>query len=112
MEVLVWLKENAHIDGIITLIVIAAGLFQKTFLEGIVWSKDEKYDGALKTLAVSAVLVTVKLFFEKAHGTDIWDAILSYFLATSFYELIARPIVKAIKNKINKLTGNADENNV
>ena len=94
------------------MIVVAAGLFQKTFLAGFVLSKDEKYDGALKTLLVSALLVTVKLCFEKVHGTDIWDAILSYFLATSFYELIARPLVKAIRNKVNKLTGSADENNV
>lgn len=110
MEVLDWLKVNAHIDGIIVLIVIAAGLFQKTFLGSFAWVKDEKHDGALKTLAVSAVMVGVMLYFQKAHGTDIWDAILSYFLATSFYELLARPIVKFIRRKIVSLTGD-DGNN-
>jgi hypothetical protein len=110
MEVLNWLKENAHIDGIIVLIVVAAGLFQKTFLGGFAWVKDEKYDGALKTLLVSAIVVGIKLYFEKVRGSDIWDAFLSYFLATSFYELFARPIVKFIRRKIVSLTGD-DGNN-
>ena len=43
MNILNWLQENLHIDGVIVLIVIAAGFFQNRYMKTIKVSKDEKY---------------------------------------------------------------------
>lgn len=100
MDILIWLKDNLHIDGVIVLIVIAAGYFQNIYLKDLNLSKDEKTNSALKTLLVSGIVVAIMLIFKKAQSPDIWDAFLSYFLATSFYELLLRPITKAIQKRL------------
>ena len=100
MNILNWLQENLHIDGVIVLIVIAAGFFQNRYMKTIKVSKDEKTDSAWKTLIVSALLVTLKLVFAKANRDECWDGVLSYFLATSFYEIILRPVVKYINKNL------------
>lgn len=40
------------------------------------------------------------LVFQKASRDEVWNAFLSYFLATSFYEILVRPITKAIQKRI------------
>jgi len=103
METLVWLKETLHIDPIIVLIVIASGFFQNTYLKMVNIVKDVKTNSALKTLLVSTIVVTIMLLFQKAKGLEIWEAFLSYFLATSLHELFIRPVTNYIKNHLSKL---------
>lgn len=99
MEYLKWLEENLHINGVIVIIVIAAGYFQNKYLKLWVITKDDKTNSALRTLAVAGFVVSVKLLLEGANKVQIWDAFLSYFVATSFYELILRPVSKIFKKE-------------
>ena len=100
MDILNFLKEQLHIDGVIVLIVIASGFFQQKYLCGLRLSTDDKTDSALRTLVLSGAVVAIMLFLTGAGKDDIWPAFLSYFLATSFYELIVRPITKFIKKNL------------
>lgn len=100
MDILTWLQTNLHINGVIVLIVIAAGYFQNSYTKDLHLSKDDKTNSALKTLLISGLVVSIMLVFQQAKRDEIWDAFLSYFLATSFYELLVRPITKFIQSKI------------
>lgn len=100
MDILNWLQTNLHINGVIVLIVIAAGYFQNSYTKDLHLSKDDKTNSALKTLLISGLVVTIMLLFQNPGREQIWEACLSYFLATSFYEILVRPITKAIQKKI------------
>ena len=109
MELFNYLKEYLHIDPIIVLIVIAAGFFVKRFLRTIHWIKDERTDEAVKTLLVSFSVSMIYLLLVKT-PREMWaQYFLSYFMATSMYEIIIRPAVKFIQKKIAALTGEKDE---
>lgn len=97
MEYLKWLEENLHINGVIVIIVIAAGYFQNIYTKLWKITADGKTNSALKTLIISGFVVTIMLLLKGANKAEIWDAFLSYFVATSFYELILRPVSKIFK---------------
>lgn len=89
------------IDFIIMGIVLCSGFFQKMYLRGFSLSKDVSYDSALKTLLVSGVVSALYIFLLKdADKANNWSKFLiSYFGATSLYELLINPFVKWIKSK-------------
>lgn len=82
-------------------IVLCSGFFQQKYLKGIVWSKDTSYDSALKTLAVSAVASALYIFLLKdPDSANNWAKyFVSYFGATSLYELLVNPFIRMIKRK-------------
>lgn len=98
MELLDYFKDNLHIDPIIVLIVIASGFFSKRYLKGFALViTDEKADDAFKTLLVSLIVSAVYLALIGL-PREMWaQYFISYFLATSLYEIIVRPISKVIK---------------
>lgn len=87
-------------------IVLCSGFFQKMYLKGFTLSKDPSYDSALKTLLVSGVASTIYIVFVKdpEQGNNWAKYFVSYFAATSLYELLVSPFVKWIK----KVTGQSD----
>lgn len=95
------------IDLIVMGIVLCSGFFQKMYLKGVTWSKDASYDSALKTLAVSAVAssIYIVLIKDPNSATNWAKYFISYFGATSLYELLVSPFVRWIK----KVTGSTDE---
>lgn len=82
-------------------IVLCSGFFQQKYLKGIVWSKDASYDSALKTLAVSAVASAIYIVLLKdPDSANNWAKyFVSYFGATSLYELLVQPFIRMIKRK-------------
>lgn len=94
------------LDFIVVAIVLVSGFFQKMYLKGIIFSKDDAYDSALKTLLVSAVFSTIYIFLIKdPDKSSNWSKyFLSYVFATSLYELLISPFVRFIKKK----TGQTD----
>lgn len=96
MEYIKWLQENLHIDPIVVLIVIASGFFQNRYLSSWVIGKDTRASSALKTLLVSFVVCVIYLYLAFTPRNAFANYFLSYFLATSLYELILRPLIKWI----------------
>lgn len=98
----------SKLDAVIMGIVLCSGFFQNKYLKGITWSKDKSYDSALKTLAVSAVASAIYIVLIKdPESANNWAKyFVSYFAATSLYELLVLPFIKWVK----KATGQ-DENN-
>jgi hypothetical protein len=87
-------------------IVLCSGFFQHKYLKGIAWSKDAAYDSALKTLAVSAVASAIYIVLAKdPESANNWAKyFVSYFGATSLYELLVQPFIRWVK----KTTGAED----
>lgn len=100
MEVLVYLKEQLHIDLFIVLLVFAAGFFQQRYLYNLKWSQ------ALRTLAVSFVFSAVYLILLSIAGQfkkeNIVQYFISYAVATSFYELLIKPFKTHFQNAFPK----------
>lgn len=92
----------SNIDWIIVGLVMCAGFFQKQYFKGFTLAKDISYDSALKTLTLSAVVSIIYILLikdpEKAKNWSMY--FLSYFAATSLYELIVNPFVDFIKSKL------------
>jgi hypothetical protein len=93
---------SQHIDFVIVTIVLCSGFFGKIYLKGLVLTKDGGYDNALKTLIVSFIASTVYIVLikdpEKPNNWAMY--FLSYFFATSLYELLINPFVNWIKTKL------------
>ena len=89
------------LDLIIVGIVLCSGFFQKIYLKGFKLSKDESYDSALKTLIVSAVASVIYISFIKdPENANNWAKyFVSYFGATSLYELLLSPFIRWVKSK-------------
>jgi|SRR5688572_11483945 len=93
------------IDLIIVGLVLLAGFFQKKYLCHWCWyKKDGTYDSALKTLAVSAIVCTIYILLLKdPDKASNWvKYFISYFMATSIYELIVDKFVDWINFKFSK----------
>lgn len=90
-----------QLDWVIVVLVLLCGFFQKRYLKGFSISKDESYDSALKTLALSAVVSAVYIFLLKdPNKANNWSKyFISYFAATSLYELLITPLTNWIKSK-------------
>lgn len=93
MDILQWFQE-LHLDPTIILIVIASGFFQNKYFAGFTVSKDKGYDAALKTLALSAFVSIVYIILLGEQKDTLSFYLISYFTATSFYELLIKPVVK------------------
>lgn len=80
-------------------IVLCSGFFQTKYLKGFCWSKDGSYDSALKTLALSAVASSIYIILAKdPERANNWAKyFVSYFAATSLYELLVNPFIKLIQ---------------
>lgn len=88
-------KLDVYIIGI----VLLSGFFQKIYLKVWIISKDDSYNSALKTLIVSAVVSSVYIVLlkdpEKANNWAKY--FISYFTATSAYELLISPFSDWLK---------------
>lgn len=100
MNILEFLQTYLHIDAVIVLIVIGSGFFQEKYLCAFSISKDSKYDAALKTLFLSAAISVIYLALVGIKKDAFAEYFLSYFLATSFYELILKPIIKMFRKNV------------
>lgn len=100
MEFYQMLIEKLHLDLVIIALVIASGFFQETYLCGLRLAKDDRYDAALKTLIISAVVSAtwVYLISDTYIKSEVARYFLSYVTATSAYEIVIRPIRKWLKN--------------
>jgi putative effector of murein hydrolase LrgA (UPF0299 family) len=93
------------IDIYIVGLVLLSGFFQNKYFKGFkINKKDESYDSALKTLLLSAVVSVVYIYLLKdPEKADNWSKyFISYFMATSIYELIVSKFVDWIKLKTGK----------
>jgi hypothetical protein len=81
--------------------VLCSGFFQSRYFKGFSLSKDASYDSALKTLALSAVASSVYIVLARnpAVATNWAKYFVSYFAATSLYELLISKFVDWIKEK-------------
>lgn len=86
--------DSLHLDGVIILLVICAGYWQKKNLSTI------NMIDAWKTLIVSFVFcfVYVLLLFIAGHlkKDKLVDYFISFAVATSMYDLILKPIIKKL----------------
>lgn len=91
----------SHFDYWIVIIVLLSGLFQKNYFKGFYLSKDSSYDSALKTLVLSLVVSAIYIILLKdPEKSNNWaQYFISYFAATSLYELLISPFVDYIKSK-------------
>lgn len=90
------------IDFVIVGLVLLSGFFQKRYFSGFKISKaNEGHDSAMKTLLVSAVVsvVYILLIKDPEKGNSWSKYFISYFAATSLYELIISPFTKWIQSK-------------
>jgi hypothetical protein len=89
------------IDVYIVVIVLCAGFFQSRYFKGFQISKDPSYDSALKTLGLSAIASTVYILLARDpnSATNWAKYFISYFAATSLYELLISHLVDWIKTK-------------
>ena len=84
-----WSKLSTSVDFIVVGLVFLSGFFQSQYLDGWRISKNDKRNGALKTLIVSLVACGVYIVLSKdeTEGANWAKYFLSYFAATSLYEL-------------------------
>lgn len=88
----------ARIDAVVLVLVLLSGFFQKKYLTDFVLSKSKKTDGALKTLIVSFVVSLVWIVLKRdGNAVAYSDYFVTYFFATSLYELIVKPFERWIK---------------
>lgn len=108
------LLQKWNLDLIIFTIVILSGFFQERFLTYWALVKDSRLNAALKTLVVSLAASTIYIIISyeqmkgAAQGAEVlvpWGKyFMTFFTATSIYDLIIRPIRKWIS----KVTGDKD----
>lgn len=91
-----YLKEYLHIDYIIVLLTLVSGFFQARFIR-LNLVKDKSLNSAYWTLIVSLVACSIYLFLIKPHKEMYALYFVSYFVATSLYELMVKPFVNWIK---------------
>jgi hypothetical protein len=104
MDYLIELSSKWNIDLIIVAIVLLSGFFQERYLFMFYISKDSKHDQAIKTLLVSLVASIVYILLLYKGAEIAWAKyFISYFAATSLYELLVKPFTKWIE-KINEKT--------
>lgn len=90
-----------NVDWVIVIIVLCSGFFQNRYLAGFSWRQNAAHDSALKTLFVSFVasLLYILLIKNPENGKNWAMYFLSYFFATSLYELLVKPFVSWIQSK-------------
>lgn len=93
------------LDWVIVVLVLLCGFFQKRYLKGFSLSKETSYDSALKTLFLSAVVASLYIFLLKdPNKVNNWSKyFISYFAATSLYELLVTPFLAWIKSKTGEI---------
>ena len=86
-------------DWWIVLLVLCSGFFQKKYFQGFRWASNDSYDSALKTLALSFFVSVVYILLMRDPGEEKnWSRFfVSYFFATSLYELLVDPFIKWVK---------------
>lgn len=86
--------DSLHLDGVIILLVICAGFWQKKNLATV------NIVDSWKTLIVSFVFCAVYIILLLLAGHLKKDKLVDYFLsfavATSMYDLILKPVVKKL----------------
>lgn len=103
------LQTKWNIDLAIVAIVILSGFFQERFLFTWRLVKDNRLNAALKTLIVSVLASSLYIFFAYKQSLSVQSDVrvlipwgkyfISYFAATSVYDIIIRPIRKWIAKK-------------
>ena len=91
---------TSRIDFVIVAIVLCSGFFQARYMASIVWIKNIRQDQAVKTLVVSAFVSIMYIILVKNPEKGEYYAMyfLSYFFATSLYELLINPFTKWLKS--------------
>lgn len=110
MEWFDYLKDKWNLDIIIIGIVFLSGFFQEKYLCDAKLVKDARLDASIKTLAVSFIassIYIVLMYKEAKHNSTDGTVFLpwakyfiSYFTATSLYDLGIRPLRKWITKKL------------
>lgn len=89
LKFLTW--DSLHLDGVIVLLVICSGLWQKKYLETV------NIIPAWKTLLVSLVgclfYLGLLLISGELKNEKLVDYFISFAVATSMYDLIMKPIM-------------------
>ncbi len=89
LKFLTW--DSLHLDGVIVLLVICSGLWQKKYLETV------NILPAWKTLLVSVVACLGYLGLLVISGNlkneKLVDYFISFAVATSMYDLIMKPVM-------------------
>ena len=113
MDILNYLNDKLNIDFIIVLLVFLSGYFQEQYLCGWILSKIPRYDAAIKTLLVSFVVSSVYIYFmyrnDRTVAVPYVKYFISYFVATSLYDLAVKPVRDLIKKWVDKYTGGRDD---
>lgn len=115
MEWYEFVKDKFNLDVIIIAIVLLSGFFQERYLPEWKVAKDPRLCAALKTLFVSFIAGSIYIFliYKQEKGVAEQGAkvllpwvkyFISYFFATSLYDMVIRPFRKWIKAK----TGDTD----
>lgn len=102
MDFLQYMQDKWNLDLIIILIVLLSGFFQSRYLVKTWIKTSEKHDQAIKTLVVSFVVSLVWIYLSnlgKADALPFAKYFISYFAATSLYELLVNPFTKWIKKQ-------------
>jgi hypothetical protein len=109
------LLQTWNLDLIILVICLLSGFFQERYLSGWALVKDARLCAALKTLIVSlgASTIYIVISYNQMKGQADGAAVLvpwgkyfiTFFTATSIYDLLIRPF----RRWIAKVTGEKDE---
>lgn len=104
MENFIETLTKYNIDPIMVIMYVAAGFFCKTYLKRFtnitITGKKIKVDTAWKTLGVGTLFIIIYvgllLAAEQLPKESYIKIIFSYVVATSFYEIIIKPVQRFI----------------
>lgn len=108
MNIITYLQESLNLDVWLMLIVFLSGFFQERFTDNIRISRNDKSNAAYKTFLVSLLAGTIYVWLayyelpDKTVPLPWAKYFISYFTATSLYELAIRPFRKWWKKKFSE----------
>ncbi len=92
------------LNWVVIVLVLCSGLFAKKYLDDIDSIGRFKISLAVKTLIVASFFVSFYALMEHWSGNigkgDISSYFFSYCVATSFYELILKGVIKFLERKL------------
>lgn len=108
MDLIEILKDKYNIDIVVILLVFLAGYFQKSYFTGFRLSKNDHNDAMYKTLLLSGVVSGVYIYLnyveDGAGDIPLRMYFMSYFTATSLYEMAVKPVTAWVNRNIKKVT--------
>lgn len=95
MDILQYFQnQNLRLDAVVIMLVLAAGFFQKRYLFHI--KITEAWRTMLTGFVFTTIYVGLQIIAREFKYTSLIDYFVSFAVATSFYDLILKPVIKSL----------------